>query len=205
MTDVDGTVAELAELWPALAAALARDAAGEGAPGIWVSMGVVNADVLAAMLTVEREVPEATARARELIGEPWHARELLVHLRQVPRLAARLHAVGRQDAAGELAWQAAGWLRLVKRALGLRKPDMPFGDPPCTCPWAARRPENHPGAALLRRAGEEGFLRPGPDGPRVQWEGAGLIYCPAEACGATWDYAHWALLGRMLAAERAAS
>jgi hypothetical protein len=197
MTDIDDDCAELAALWPALAAALARDTAstGDTPGGTWTSATVVNADVLTAMIALGRDIPAAIARACQVTGEPWRNRDLLGHLRQVPRLAARMHDTGRPDGERELARDAAAWLRTVKRALGLRKPDIAIGYP---CPWAGTRPENHPGTAMLLAAGAEGFLRPGADGLRVEWVTSGQIYCPASACGATWGPAQWPLLGRML-------
>ena len=107
-----------------------------------------------------------------------------------------MHDLGHRAAEDTLTWQAVAWLRMVKRALGLRKPDIPVGYP---CPWADTRPECHTdGGVMLFMAGRDGFLRTGQDGPWVQWVDSGLIYCPSGTCGASWGPAQWPLLGRLL-------
>jgi hypothetical protein len=199
MTGIADTTSELTQLFPALAAALARDTASDTDTGTghapWEAITVVNADVLTAMITLSSEIPAATRTACHAIGEPWQPRDIPGCLRQLPRLASRMHDIGRLDQEKELTSHAAAWLRMVKRALGLRKPDIRLGYP---CPWAETRPENHPAASMLLAAGAEGFLRPADDGLRVEWVTSGLIYCPAPACGASWGPAQWPLLGRML-------
>ena len=199
MSDIGETSAELAQLWPALAAALARDTAaadGPAASPAWTAVAVVNPDVLQALLTLDADVPAAVRHACEDISERWAYRDLPGCLRQIPRLAGRMHDLGHITAEKYLTWQADGWLRLVKRALGLRRPDMPIGR---DCPYAADTPDAHGRAAGLILAGAEGFLDPAADVP-VAWVTSGLIYCASDACGASWLKAEWSMLDRLLQA-----
>ena len=197
MTDIYETTTELADLWAALAPALPRDAT-DGTPtghGFTSAM-LVNPDVLAAMVTLETEIPRACRSACEVTGEPWQPRDdLAVHLRALPRLASRLDNTGHVGHASRLDWDAARWLQLTKRALGLRKPDILLG---CPCPYTAELPAEHARGAMLLAAGEEGFLRPGPGGMQVEWVVQERIYCPAPDCGASWGKWQWEHLGRML-------
>lgn len=197
MSDIADSISELSELWPALAAALGRDTGAAG-PGTraFTAAAVVNADVLTAMVTLDRDVPAVTRAACQAISEPWQPRDLQGCLRQLPRLAGRMHDLGLAAASKRLAGDIRSWLLVTKRALGLRKPDIPIG---YACPWADSRPENHPETVMLICAGDEGFLRPGPGGTRVEWVAVGQIYCPSPGCGATWGPSQWPLLGRMLA------
>ena len=197
MTGLAETVSELADLWPALAAALARDTGGEGgaAGHAWMSALVVNADVLAAMITLDREIPAIIRYACEAIGEPWQHRDIAGCLLQVPRLAGRMHDLGQAGNEKMLACQADGWLRMVKRALGLRRPDIGIG---YDCPYAGSVPEQHTGDCALLAAGDEGFLRPGTDGLRVEWAHTPVIYCASPDCDASWGLAQWSYLGRLL-------
>jgi hypothetical protein len=89
------TAAELGDLWPALAAALQRDTITDtGTTHSWAAAVVVNADVFAAMLTIDQEIPQAARLACEAVGEPWQHRDLNACLTALPRLADRLHARG---------------------------------------------------------------------------------------------------------------
>lgn len=196
MTDIGDTIAQLTELWPALAQALARDTTTtDGGTTGFTAATVVNADVLAAMVMLEAEVPAATRQACDTIAEPWQHRGLAACLRQLPRLASRMHDLGHEAAEDRLFKDTRRWLAITKRALGLRKPDIPLGYP---CPWADTQPDNHHDAVMLISAGDEGFLRHGPDGTQVEWVSMAQIYCSAEHCGATWGPAQWPLLGRMI-------
>ena len=196
MPDIAGVTAELAAVWPALAAALARDTAAGGggarAPG---SAAVVNADVLAAMIALSAAVPETVRYACEAVGEPWRHRDMAGCLRQVPRLASRMRDLGQVANERTLERLAAGWLRMVKRALGLRRPDVPVG---FDCPYAEAEPASHAGARALYSAGDEGFLVPGDGGLRVEWVHSPVIYCASEYCDASWPLDQWPLLGRLL-------
>ena len=199
-SDLAETCAELASLWPALATALARDSGGDGGTShTWAAVTVVNADVLTAMLTLGREIPETIRYACEAIGEPWQHRDLAGCLRQVPRLAGRMHDLGLIANEKTLTRLAGEWLRTVKRALGLRRPDLAIG---YDCPYAASIPEQHTAGRMLLAAGDEGFLRPRPDGLQVEWVHSPVIYC--QGCSASWGLAQWPHLGRMLEAVPAA-
>jgi len=197
VTSIGDHAAELAVLWPALAAALERDTAGgAGVPGAAPGpAAVVNADVLTAMITLSRDVPAMSRFACETLGEPWQPRPVFTCLRAFPRHAGRMRHLGLAAAEETITGCVRDWLRLTKRALGLRKPDILIGYP---CPWAATCPEDHAEGRMLLCAGEEGFLRPGPGGMRVEWVMAGQIYCPSRLCGASWPQGQWRLLGKML-------
>src|SRR6266568_2986011 len=203
VTGIGDHAAELAVLWPALAAALERDTAADGTVpgGALGSAAVVNTDVLAAMILLSRDVPAVTRAACEAAGEPWQPRPVQTCLRALPRLAERLGHLGMAGAAQTLEGAVWDWLRVTKRALGLRRPDIPVG---FACPWAASAPEDHAEGRMLLCAGDEGFLRPGPGGMAVEWVTSGQIYCPARACGASWPQGQWRLLGRMLGAAAVA-
>ena len=196
MPDIEDVAAELAAIWPALAAALARDTAaaagGARAPG---SAAVVNADVLAAMIALSAAVPETVRYACDAIGEPWRHRDMAGCLLQVPRLASRMRDLGMVANERTLEGLAAGWLRMVKRALGLRRPDVPVG---YDCPYAEASPETHAMARALYSAGDEGFLVPGDGGLRVEWVHSPVIWCASEHCDASWPLDQWPLLGRLL-------
>jgi hypothetical protein len=197
--DLAETVSELADLWPALARALARDTGSDGgaAGHTWQAAAVVNADVLAAMLTLGREIPETIRYACEAVGEPWQHRDLDACLRQIPRLAGRMHDLRLLQQERTLGRLASGWLRTVKRALGLRRPDLAIG---YDCPYAASIPEQHPypGERMLLAAGDEGFLRQGADGLRVEWVHSPVIYCASPDCDASWGQESWSYLGLVL-------
>ena len=186
--------AELSPLVPYLPAALTRDmTGGSGLPAAWAGITVVNADVLAAILRLEEDVPATVRAASVAAGERYQRRKIGGHLRQVPRLAARLHDLRLLADEQALAWHAAGWLRMVKRALGLRRPDIPIG---YACPHAATDPAAHEDGCWLLAAGDEGYLRDGPAGPRVEWVRTPRIWC--EGCAASWGLDQWPHLGRLL-------
>jgi hypothetical protein len=194
--DLREACAELAELCPVLPAALARDTGIDGGlPAAWGAVAVVNADVLAAIIMVEEDVPAAVRGACYAISEPWRHRDLQGCLRQIPRLASRMHDLGLAPDEKAIAWQAGGWLRVVKRALGLRRPDIDIG---YDCPHAETCPEVHHDGCALLAAGDEGFLRHAPDGLRVEWVHTPRIYC--QGCDASWTLEQWPHLGRLLAA-----
>lgn len=182
--DLAARTAELAALLPALAAALQRDSAPGSSRGVLSCGGVVNPDVLHAIIMVRAEVPAACARACALTGEPWHRRPLGTCLRALPRFAGRLEAIGMPGAANRLDADAARWLRIAKLALGLRTPDVPIG---FGCPL-------HDDPSPLVMLGSEGFVRG--DGT-VAWAHDGRIWC--RQCDETWPVWQWRHLGRMLA------
>jgi hypothetical protein len=205
VSDIYETTAQLAALWPALAAALARDTAGSDITGstTWTSATLVNADVLAAAITLTTEIPAAHHAACDLLGERWAYRQPGPCLLALPRFASRMDATGRFREASVLASQAAGWLRLTKRALGLRKPDIPLAG--YACPYAADRPEEHQETDMLFMAGMDGRLAAGPDGVQVEWVAVERIYCASPDCAASWGarpgataQSEWLRLGLML-------
>ena len=196
MPDIAEVAAEVAGIWPALAAALARDTAGTAGAGTATTAAtVVNPDVLHATITLTRQIPDTTRYACDAISEPWQPRDVPACLRQVPRIAARMENLGLHREAAILSRLTESWLRMVKRALGLRKPDTPIG---YDCPYAATAPDSHAGGRQLLAAGEDGFLRHGPGGLRVEWVVQEVIYCASEDCDASWPAAAWPLLGRLL-------
>jgi hypothetical protein len=197
MSDIYETTAQLAALWPALAAALARDTAATDITGTttWTSTTLVNADVLAAAITLTTEIPAAHHAACDLLGERWAYRQPGPCLLALPRFASRMDATGRFREASVLASQAAGWLRLTKRALGLRKPDIPLLG--YACPYAADQPDKHQETAMLFMAGMDGRLATSPGGVQVEWVAQERIYCGSEDCGMWWGKLQWPVLRRM--------
>jgi hypothetical protein len=196
MADIAEITAELADIWPALAAALARDTAvASGGNHAFAAAMVVNPDVLHAMITLSAEIPETVRYACEAIAEPWQHRDLTACLRQVPRLAGRMRDLGLFRDERTLERLASGWLRMVKRALGLRRPDVPIG---YDCPYFASAPDDHGEGRALLAAGEDGSLRQGPGGLCVEWVVQEVIYCASQDCAASWPLASWPLLGRLL-------
>jgi hypothetical protein len=193
--DLAAACEELADLFPHLADALERDNTGETTARTWHGRVVVNADVLQAAVTLAREIPATTTMACAQLGEPSPPRDLTTCLRQLPRLAERLHTMGKPD---HITGTVYRWLPLTKRALGLRKPDTVLPHP---CPWSATMPDDHPGRERLILVGAEGHLRQDRHGYRVEWVLAGRIYCPD--CGAAWSQAEWRLLEHIL--EQAAA
>ena len=183
MDDLTGACADLAALFPHLADALTRDNAPADSRSVLSAGGVVNADVLHAMLTLAAEIPAARAAACDLAGEPWQPRPPLTCLRAIPRLHDRLLVLSLPGAAVRLEDGVRGWTRITKLALGLRTPDMPIG---WDCPLHA---EPSPLTAL----GAEGFLR---DDMTIWWQHAATIWC--AFCGASWPADRWPLLGRLL-------
>ena len=125
--DLGHACGELAALILALIPALSR----AGLPsdgGTALSAGrVVNPDVLHAMIILAAEIPAACAAACEVAGEPWQHHPSATCLRAIPRLHHRLTALGMPAAATDLETGMQHWTRMVKRALGLRTPDLPAG------------------------------------------------------------------------------
>ncbi len=180
-----GRAAELAALIPALAAALSRDTA-PGSGGRALSGGVpFNTDVMHAIVMVAREIPATAQAACEATGERWHHRPVGTCLIALPRLHGRLLAISQPAAAGRIEGAAERWMRTVKLALGLRKPDTAIG---ADCPLHDEPP------CPLVMIGSEAFLR---DGNTLMWAHDGRIWC--RECGAAWLSWQWPLLERLLA------
>lgn len=183
MDDLTAACDDLAALFPALAEALTRDNAPADSRSVLSAGGVVNADVLHAMLTLAAEIPASVTSASDDLGEPWQPRPPLTCLRAIPRLHDRFTAVHWKAHAGRLEDDVRRWTRMTKLALGLRTPDMPIG---WDCPL-------HDEPSPLTALGSEGFLR---DDMTVMWQHAATIWCPL--CGASWLADRWPLLGRLL-------
>jgi hypothetical protein len=166
---------ELAQLTPHLAPALTRDNAGQALVTRWeTSLSLVNTDVLAAMITLRYQIPAVTMRAAQLVGEPWQPRTHHACLIALPRLDDRIRHLGLAADHKRLETITAGWVRLTKRALGLRKPDIPLG---AQCPRCLEeRPGELPGDLYV--AGAEGKLKQGRDGITVKWRHDPRVYCP---------------------------
>jgi hypothetical protein len=191
MTTLADACAELATLIPCLAAALPRDNTTTGPGGDPSASVPFNPDVMYA-ITVIAEIPAATKRAAETVGELWRPRPIPICLRALPRLSQRMTATGERAAATQLEAATHHWVRVTKIALGFRLPDTPVPGGPWFCPAA-----DHTGPpSELRRAGAEAFLRRGGDGPPLEWQDAGRIYCPG--CGADWPVGEWPHLGHLL-------
>src|SRR5262249_885039 len=141
------------------------------------------------------EIPATTTHACTELGEPSPPRDLETCLRQLPRLAERLTTMGKPD---HITANVYRWLPVVKRALGLRRPDTVLPHP---CPWARTMPDDHRPGAGLPPAGAGGSPRRDRHGYTVEWVLAGRIYCPD--CGAAWSQAEWRLLEHIL--EQAAA
>ena len=186
MTDLAGTCAELATLTPLLGPALRRDNTTAGrASRMEATLSPVNTDVLAAMITLRHEIPAAAIRATQLVREPWQPRSITTCLLALPRLAARMTVLGLRTDARQLDDAARHWVRITKRALGLRTPDIALG---VTCPACD---QGH-----LTAAGAEGFIR----GASVEWVYNPRVYC--LACAASWLEPEWGLLIRIIEEQR---
>src|SRR5258708_1594076 len=97
-----GACTALAALFPPLADALPRDNAPADSRSVLSAGGVVNADVLHAMLTLAAEIPAARAAACDLAGETWQPRPPLTCLRAIPRLRDRPADLRTKGAPGQL-------------------------------------------------------------------------------------------------------
>jgi hypothetical protein len=183
VTALSEACADLAALMAALPAALIRDNTPSDGRTVLSAGGVVNPDVLHAMLTLAAEIPATRAAACDLTGEPCPRRPLATCLRALPRLASRLHDLAQIAAEKRVEADISHWTRLVKLALGLRTRDTPIG---WDCPL-------HDDPSPLVSVGSEGFIR---DDSTVYWQHAGEIWC--AHCGATWPEMQWGHLGRIL-------
>jgi hypothetical protein len=196
MTVVADACHELAQLTPHLAPALTRDNAGQALVTRWeTSLSLVNTDVLAAIITLRYQIPAVTLRACELVREPPQRRSLNACLIALPRLDDRLRVLGHAADHRHLETITTGWVRLTKRALGLRKPDIPLGE---QCPRCLdERPGELPGDLYV--AGAEGKLKQGRDGVTVEWRHDPRVYCPVGLIDPddpphSWPQAEWEFL-----------
>jgi hypothetical protein len=182
--DIADRADELAGLIPALVPALTRDNAPPGGRAVLSAGGVVNADVLHAMIMLRAEVPACCATACAVTGEPWRPRPVGTCLRALPRFHDRLLALGEPSRARRIESALERWMRAVKLALGLRIPDTPIG---FGCPL-------HEEPSPLVMLGSEGFMT----GATVTWQHDGRIWC--RACGESWPVWQWRHLGRLISA-----
>lgn len=185
MTVVADACHELAQLTPHLAPALTRDNAGQALVTRWeTSLSLVNTDVLSAIITLRYQIPAVTMRAAQLVNEPWQPRTHHACLTALPRLDDRIRHLGLAADHRHLETITAGWVRLTKRALGLRKPDIPLG---AQCPRC-----DSPVPGDLYVAGAEGYLRHTRDGVTIDWHHDPRVYCPV--CGEWWPQREWEFL-----------
>ena len=185
MTLVADACAELATLTPHLGPALTRDNTAAARITRWEApLSPVNTDVLAAIITLRYQIPAVTIRAAQLVNEPWQPRTHRACLVALPRLDERLGHLGHVSEHKHLETITSGWVRLTKRALGLRKPDIPLG---ALCP----RCDDQPGDLYV--AGAEGYLRHGRDSTyTIDWHHDPRVYCPV--CGEWWPQREWEFL-----------
>jgi hypothetical protein len=183
MTELTEACADLADLIPRLVPALTRDNTPGNTRTILSAGGVVNPDVLSAMLTLRDEIPYTRALACDILGEPYPPRPMLTCLRALPRLAGRLHDLGHASREKQIEHAVRRWTALTKLALGLRTRNIPV---PVNCPL-------HDEPCQLVSVGSEGFLR---DDNTVYWQHAATIWC--SLCDATWPVMQWNHLGRIL-------
>jgi hypothetical protein len=190
VTALGEACADLETLIPALIPALTRDNTPGSTRTILSAGGIVNIDVLKAMLTLHREIPATRAAACQLTGEPCPRRPVVTCLRALPRLASRLHDLGQAAAENRIERDVQRWTLTVKFALGLRKPDMPIG---ANCPSTLHAMDYPDQPCQLVAIGAEGFLR---DDNTVHWQHAAVVWC--AVCGATWPEMQWNRLARIL-------
>jgi hypothetical protein len=185
--------AELAQLTPMLAPALRRDTTGSGRYGrLEPTLTLFNTDVLAVRIMLLHHVPATAMRACQLVNEPWPTagRTYGACLTALPRLAARMQAIGLAARVTQLDTITRGWVRQTKLALGLRTPDLPLD---ATCPECQLGDPPH---GQLLMAGSEAFINTGTSGPPLNWVTSGRVYCPQ--CSAYWVRGEWELLIRVL-------
>lgn len=192
-------VTELLILWPHLASALARDVGvsldAERVSGGPVTFSLpINADVHAALATLDQEVPALAFWAAGVVSEPAQARTIDAHLRHFPRWHERMLVTAAIDEAAQLAAGLHAAVRQVKLALGLRTADRKLGQ---FCPM-----HDDPLRELVA-PGDEGQLRykaldrdGQPVEPVVDWDRRDAAQC--RACGASWGPGQYLMLGRLL-------
>ena len=190
MTGVADDCAELGILYASLRGALEKDITDGGGPGVPARGSVpFNADVMNAIVTLDREIPAGTAAASGTISETWHPRPVQACLLQLPRIAGRMRDLNMARAHRDLEAAVACWIRLAKQALRFYSPSWHL--PPhwvCPCPDTPVTP--------LRHVGEEHAVDQSRDGWQRRPVRDGYIYCPH--CGETWQKHQWPLLDRMM-------
>ncbi|WIM97685.1 hypothetical protein ACTOB_001233 [Actinoplanes oblitus] len=180
-SDIIRNTAELAQLWPALADALARDhapehgeriaAAGSTEPGL-----PVNLDVADAIDYLTRNIAAAATYARHLLDEPAWTHSVPVLLAwDITRWHGRLVDLGDTVHAEHLAAAVADWLGRTRAALGFTTPDRHLG---------AMCPEHDQPLVELVEPGGSATLHTSPAGYRITWTKVRAIKC--RYCRATW-------------------
>jgi hypothetical protein len=197
MTGLPDVVDELLVLWPALPDALPRDAGASSGERVSTTALVhtvpLNVDVAAVLTDLRRAIPEWTSWAATAAGLSA-ASTVTGCLRQLPGIHDRLNTLGRTRDAEKLSKIADGWLGACRRALGLTRPDVPFGE---YCP-------NHDDPLWpLATPGDVGQLRYDrldargrPVEPYVSWSRTELVLC--RHCKAQWTPDRYMFLGRLI-------
>jgi len=190
-SDIHTTVAELTQLWPALAGALQRDEGVNTQERVTTSNTEValpvNADVLATIAALHGEIPATARWACQQLAEPHMDRQPVDHLRHMTRWHDRLNNTNAADSAQQLAHNTRRWLHMTRRAIGLSVPHRPLGQ---YCPV-----HDEPLTELVT-PGDEGWITGGPTGTTLTWRHTEAVQCPH--CGTSWTPGQYLLLGRML-------
>ncbi|MEU7904128.1 hypothetical protein [Actinoplanes sp. NPDC049118] len=199
MTTLADFIDELLVLWPALPTALARDAGIQTGERVTTSENVhtvpLNVDVAAVLVDLHREIPDWARWAAETAGEtPTASGGIPGHLRRIQALHDRLSGLGRTRDAERLATTVHAWLTACRRALGLNRPDRPFGE---HCPR-----HDQPLTALVL-PGDHGHLRytrtdrhGHPIDAHIVWSRIEIVCC--RHCDAMWTPERYMLLGRLI-------
>lgn len=194
-------IAELLVLWPALPAALPRDAGTATGERVTQTENVhsipLNPDVATVITDLSRKIPHWAAWAAENAGEtPNPGRDIPTHLAHLRRLHDRLNGLGRSRDADRLTDAAQRWRTDARRALGLNEPDRPIGtDHHCPRHDDPLTPLVMPGRhgdltyTRLDRTGQ-------PVDASVEWSRLEVVLC--RHCGATWTPERYMLLGRLI-------
>lgn len=183
-------LAELAVLWPRLAAALARDAAGPSAEptGSTSAVGagsasVLNLDVQHVQVEIATGVARVEAEAVRILRLAAARRDTLVVIEAMPGWYVQLKA-REQPLARHIADDAQLWLRQARGVLRLRTREQPLG---WLCPHHRDRPTE-----LLRDADEATLdpavlagRQPPPGTPPLTWRRAESVHCPR--CKQRWS------------------
>jgi hypothetical protein len=198
---LDDTIDELLVLWPALPAALPRDAGTSSGERVTQSENVhsipLNPDVATVITDLQREIPHWAAWAAETAGEaPNPSRDIPTHLAHLRRLHDRLNGSGRTRDAARLHDTAQRWRTDARRALGLNEPDRPIG----TDHYCPRHDEPLTPLVMPGRHGNLCYARIDPAGrpvdATVEWSRLEVVLC--RHCDAKWTPERYMLLGRLI-------
>lgn len=194
------TLDELAVLWPALPAALARDAGTSSGERVSTSENVhtipLNADVASTAAALASDIPLTAAWASDAAGIGGWApnRPIPTYLRALAVHHDRLVALGRSRDAARLATTVDRWHKQIRDALGLNRADRPLR---AHCPR-----HDNPLTALVE-PGDRGWLRYDhldaagrPVNPWVSWLRHEAVTC--RHCDAIWSPGQYLWLGRLI-------